>query len=214
VLAAEVERLLREDGHEVRRFATVREVRGALAQRDAAATPALVCLDLLLPDGDGRALCGPLKERLGVPLLVLSALNEAEDRVAGLELGADDYLGKPFDPRELRARVRALLRRFADEPAWCHGPWRVEPRARRVAKDGRELALTAREFDLFWLLCRHPRRVWTREELAGQLWGECNPPDSRAVDMLVHRLRQKVEDDLSAPRWIETVRQVGYRWRP
>jgi two-component system response regulator MtrA len=211
-VAEAVARLLAEDGHTTRRLGTAGAVRAALAETGPA--PDLVCLDLLLPDGDGRALCGVIKSRYAVPLLVLSALNDPADRVAGLELGADDYLGKPFHPLELRARVRALFRRYADEPVVERGPWRVEPQARRVLRDGVEVRLTAREFDLFWLIFRRPGRVWTRDAIVTQLWGEAPLPESRAVDMLVRRLRQKIEENPDRPTWIETVRHVGYRWRP
>ncbi|SIM78523.1 response regulator transcription factor [Micromonospora cremea] len=187
------------------------------AVRDHA--PHLVVLDLMLPGLDGLQVCRRLRERPdGVPIIMLTARGDEADRVLGLQLGADDYLGKPFSPRELVLRVGSVLRR-AGEPAGTAAELLVDaglevatgPRVARL--HGRELALTLREFDLLAHLMRQPRRAFRRTELLERVWG-WNFGDQSTVTVHVRRLREKIEDDPAEPRRIVTVWGVGYRYEP
>ncbi|MGC4770071.1 response regulator transcription factor [Micromonospora sp. DT44] len=181
--------------------------------------PHLVVLDLMLPGLDGLQVCRRLRERPdGVPIIMLTARGDEADRVLGLQLGADDYLSKPFSPRELVLRVGSVLRR-AGEPAAPAAELLVDaglevatgPRIARL--HGRELALTLREFDLLAHLMRHPTRAFKRTELLERVWG-WNFGDQSTVTVHVRRLREKIEDDPAEPRRIVTVWGVGYRYEP
>ncbi|MGH2687970.1 MAG: winged helix-turn-helix domain-containing protein, partial [Actinomycetota bacterium] len=177
----------------------------------------LVLLDVLLPDLDGFQVCRELRRVTDVPIVMLTARSGTSDVVAGLELGADDYVVKPFEGPELLARVRAVLRRRApsrDDQAVGVGPFRLDPDAFKAWKDGEELALTATEFRLLHELLRNRGRVLTRDALLRSVWGYEYAGDTRLVDTAILRLRDKVEDDPSAPRHITTVRGVGYRFEP
>ena len=197
---------LRREGFDVDRAAT-----GAAA---LAAGPAdCVLLDLRLPDVDGYDVCRTLRERSDVPIIMVSARGEEVDRVVGLELGADDYLAKPFGLRELIARIHAVTRRAAP-PSRPRGPSRVGPlevdvRARRVRMDGRELTLTAKEFDLLAALAEEPGVVLSRRDLLERVWHTSWYGQTKTIDVHVGSLRRKLGD----PGWIETVRGVGFRLR-
>jgi len=181
--------------------------------------PSLVVLDLMLPGTDGLALCRWIRDRSELPVIMLTARTDEADRIVGLELGADDYVTKPFSPRELVARVRTVLRRGA---ATGHRPGErvrfgdveIDAAARDVRKQGSALKLTAREFDLLLFLARHPRRVFSRDQLMSRVWGYEPAFDSGTVTVYVRRVREKIEDDPARPRYIETVWGVGYRLVP
>jgi DNA-binding response OmpR family regulator len=180
--------------------------------------PSLVVLDLMLPGSDGLALCRWIRERSELPVIMLTARGEEADRIVGLELGADDYVTKPFSPRELVARVRTVLRRSA-APVQLHervgfGDLEIDAAAREVRKRGAALKLTAREFDLLLFLARHPRRVFSRDQLMSRVWGYEPAFDSGTITVHVRRLREKIEDDPARPRHLETVWGVGYRLSP
>jgi two-component system response regulator ResD len=179
--------------------------------------PALVVLDLMLPGLDGLEVCRRLRAVAPIPVIMLTARGDEEDRVIGLELGADDYLSKPFSPRELTARVKAVLRR-AMQPIAPSRPQRIEcaglvidTSAREVFRDGRQVTLTAREFDLLEFVARAPRQVFRREELLEGVWG-FTYGDTATVTVHVRRLREKIERDPSRPRHLVTVWGVGYRF--
>ncbi len=182
--------------------------------------PSLVVLDLMLPGLDGLALCRWIRDRSQLPVIMLTARGEEADRIVGLELGADDYVMKPFSPRELVARVRSVLRRSTavDEPAADErirfGDVELDAGAREVRKGPQILKLTAREFDLLWFLARHPRRVFSRDQLMDRVWGYEPAFDSGTVTVHVRRLREKIEDEPGRPRHLETVWGVGYRLSP
>ncbi|CAL9338856.1 Alkaline phosphatase synthesis transcriptional regulatory protein SphR [Streptomyces sp. enrichment culture] len=189
-------------------------------ERAAAVRPRLVVLDLMLPGLDGLEVCRRLRTGGGppVPVVMLTARGEEAHRILGLETGADDYLTKPFSPRELVLRVASVLRRAeapppAVSPVLRAGGLVVDPAARRAERDGRELALTGREFDLLVFLLRHPCRVFSREELLRHVWG-WEFGDASTVTVHVRRLREKVEDDPATPALISTVWSVGYRFDP
>ncbi|MEV0155167.1 response regulator transcription factor [Micromonospora sp. NPDC050686] len=186
----------------------------------AAAPPQLVVLDVMLPVLDGLEVCRRLRQRPdAVPIVMLTARGDEADRILGLQLGADDYLSKPFSPRELVLRVRSVLRRAGGEPApaapavLADGGLVVETGARVARLHGRELALTLREFDLLAFLLRHPGRAFHRAELLDRVWG-WRFGDQSTVTVHVRRLREKVEADPADPRRIVTVWGVGYRYEP
>ena len=180
--------------------------------------PSLVVLDLMLPGTDGLALCRWIRDRSQLPVIMLTARGEEADRIVGLELGADDYVTKPFSPRELVARVRTVLRRgtVPDRPdeRLRLGDLEIDAAAREVRKRGKPLKLTAREFDLLLFLARHPRRVFSRDQLMSRVWGYEPAFDSGTITVHVRRLREKIEDDAARPRYLETVWGVGYRLLP
>ncbi|MFC8783330.1 response regulator transcription factor [Streptomyces nigra] len=180
----------------------------------AARRPDLVVLDLMLPGMDGLEVCRRMRGQGPVPVIMLTARGDEDDRILGLEVGADDYVTKPFSPRELVLRVESVLRR--SRPAQPSGILRaggltVDPAARRATKDGAELALTIREFDLLTFFLRHQGRVFGREDLMREVWG-WDFGDLSTVTVHVRRLRGKVEDDPARPRLIQTVWGVGYRF--
>jgi two-component system alkaline phosphatase synthesis response regulator PhoP len=187
--------------------------------RVRAERPDLVILDIMLPGVDGLEVCRRLRRESAVPIIMLTAKGGEVERVVGLEQGADDYVTKPFSPRELVARVRAVLRRRIREVAAAsHDPLRVgalhlTPATRDVTLHGRPIDLTTREFELLWLLMRYPNRVFTRDFLLEHLWGHDFYGSTRTVDMHVSRLREKIEDDPATPTYIATVRGVGYKLR-
>jgi two-component system response regulator ResD len=178
--------------------------------------PSLVVLDLMLPGMDGLELCRWIRARSNLPVIMLTARGEEADRIVGLELGADDYVTKPFSPRELAARVRTVLRRsssttFSDARVSV-GALEIDASTREVTKAGEPVRLTAREFDLLWFLASHPRRVFSRSQLMDRVWGYEAALDTGTVTVHVRRLREKIEDDASRPRFLETVWGVGYRF--
>jgi len=182
--------------------------------------PDLVILDLMLPELDGIEVCRRLRAQAPVPVIMLTARGEEDDRVVGLELGADDYVTKPFSPRELTARVKAVLRRAngavtaaASTGRIEIGPLTIDVGAHEVVRDGTIVALTAREFDLLTFLATRPRQTFRRDELLEQVWGYTYG-DSATVTVHVRRLREKLEDDPGDPRHLSTVWGVGYRWDP
>ncbi len=181
------------------------------------ARPELVILDVLLPEMDGWQVCKAIREKSVVPILMLTALSEEVDRVLGLELGADDYLTKPFSTRELIARVKALLRRVEFDTSQAPadliqlGNIRIDLVKRRVFKDEHELALRFKEFELLSLLASHAGDVVNRADIFNKVWGTDWLGDMRTLDVHIRWLREKLEDDPGDPRLILTVRGVGYR---
>lgn len=177
--------------------------------------PDLVILDLMLPGMDGLSVCRVLTRESRVPVLMLTAKVDEADRVTGLELGADDYMTKPFSMRELLARVRAVLRRGGreapDETA-AAGDLNVDLRGRRASRDGKPLSLKPKEYDLLAFLVRNPGRAYSREQLLSQVWGYEFAGDTRTVDVHVRWLREKIEDEPGRPSRLVTVRGVGYRF--
>ncbi len=207
-----VRRYLEREGYRVRTFS---DGRAGLA--DALVDPpALLVLDLMLPGLDGLEVFRRLREEHPVPVLMLTARGDEADRVAGLELGADDYLTKPFSPRELVLRIAAVLRRTAPSPVrglLTDGDLVVDLAAREARRDGQPLALTFREFDLLAFLLQHPREAFDRSALLQQVWS-WSFGDASTVTVHVRRLREKVEDDPSHPKRIVTVFGIGYRYEP
>ncbi|MDI9830506.1 response regulator transcription factor [Streptomyces sp. KAU_LT] len=180
----------------------------------AARRPDLVVLDLMLPGMDGLEVCRRMRGQGPVPVIMLTARGDEDDRILGLEVGADDYVTKPFSPRELVLRVGSVLRRARPaQPSGVlgGGGLSVDPAARRATKNGAELALTIREFDLLTFFLRHRGRVFSREDLMREVWG-WDFGDLSTVTVHVRRLRGKVEDDPARPRLIQTVWGVGYRF--
>ena len=208
-------RYLEREGYTVE---TVADGRAGL-ERAIDTLPDLVVLDLMLPGLSGLDVCRQLRQSVPIPVIMLTARGEEADRIVGLELGADDYVAKPFSPREVTARVKAVLRRATGDVGTGQGPPLsagaivVDPAAREVTVDGRPINLTAREFDLLAFLMRRPRRVFRREELLEHVWG-WTYGDASTVTVHVRRLREKVEDDPSSPRHLVTVWGVGYRFEP
>jgi DNA-binding response OmpR family regulator len=209
-----VVRYLRREGYETLEAGDGLDAQELLRRHE----PSLVVLDLMLPGMDGLQLCQWIRSRSDLPVIMLTARAEEADRIVGLELGADDYLTKPFSPRELAARVRTVLRRArqtaGSSERIVHGDIELDAGAREVAKAGRPLRLTAREFDLLWFFASHPRRVFSRDQLMDRVWGYEPAFDTGTVTVHVRRLREKIEDDPSKPCHLETVWGVGYRFCP
>lgn len=182
--------------------------------------PDAIVMDLMLPGSDGLSLTREIRTTSNVPILMLSARGEEVDRVVGLEVGADDYLAKPFSPRELLARLRALLRRAQVAPATSSpdmlvfGPYRLDTAARRLTRDGTDVDLSSAEFDLLKVLAERPGRVLNRDVLLDLLKGYEREPYDRTVDLRVARLRRRIEPDPSNPVYIRTVRGEGYLFNP
>jgi DNA-binding response OmpR family regulator len=183
--------------------------------------PDLVVMDLMLPEIDGLSLTRWLRDRSDVPIIMLTARREEIDRIAGLETGADDYVIKPFSPQELVSRVRAVLRRtkreqdgIESERALLFDGLSIDPLSRTVTVRESPVELTAREFDMLHLLARHPRQVFTREQLLERIWGGAEYIDAGTVTVHVRRLREKIESDPSKPTRLLTVWGVGYKFEP
>jgi DNA-binding response OmpR family regulator len=178
----------------------------------------LVVLDVMLPGTDGLELCRWIRSRSELPVIMLTARGEEADRIVGLELGADDYVTKPFSPRELAARVRTVLRRSRpsqeEHARLAFGDVVLDASTRETRKGDVELRLTAKEFDLLWFLASHPRRVFGRDQLMNRVWGYEAALDTGTVTVHMRRLREKIEDDPSHPRHLQTVWGVGYRLVP
>ncbi len=186
----------------------------------AHALPDLLILDLMLPKVDGFQITRWLRARGDTPIIMLTARREEADRIAGLEMGADDYVVKPFSPQELVSRVRAVLRRTHspshesnDEPLAIAELF-IDPTTRLVTIGGKEITLTVKEFDMLWQLARHPRQVFTRDQLLERVWGLSEYIDPTTVTVHVRRLREKIEADPSNPAHILTVWGLGYKFEP
>ena len=198
----------------------VRQARDGMAMDEALSTePAdFIILDIMLPGEDGISICRRLRATRKTPILILTAKGDELDRIVGLEVGADDYLAKPFHPRELLARIRAVLRRVADGAAAAteagtvlrFGDFRFEIDARRLFRNGEEIDLSGGDFDLLQAFVTHPRRLLTRNQLMNITRGEDWEAFDRSVDVALSRLRRKLEDDPSRPSLIRTVRSAGY----
>ncbi len=207
---------LRRAGYQV----TAVEDGQAALESLARQTPDLIVLDLMLPKVDGLEITRWLRERGDTPIIMLTARREEHDRIAGLEMGADDYVVKPFSPQELVSRVRAVLRRAqrggmtSTEQPLVYGDLGIDPQTRLVTVGGEEKTLTAKEFDLLWTLARHPRQVFTRDQLLDLVWGLAEYIDPSTVTVHVRRLREKIEADPSNPVHIQTVWGVGYKFEP
>jgi DNA-binding response OmpR family regulator len=209
-----VARYLERDGHRIIAAADGDEARGLIAREE----PNLVVLDVMLPgDTDGLDLCRWIRSTSDLAVILLTARGDETDRIVGLELGADDYVTKPFSPRELASRVRTVLRRA--QPAAPPrervelGRLVVDAQRHEARRDGELLRLTAKEFDLLWFLASNPSRVFSRDQLMQRVWGYAAALDTGTVTVHIRRLREKLEDDPSRPELLETVWGVGYRLR-
>lgn len=214
-IAEVVSLYLNRAGYAVQSFADGLTGRQALEKR----IPDLVVLDLMLPGIDGYALTRWLRDRSDVPIIMLTARREEIDRIAGLEMGADDYVVKPFSPQELVSRVRAVLRRGGEKSADAERPLNLEhlsidPRSRTATVDQQPIELTVKEFDMLYLLARHPRQVFSRDHLLERVWGMSEYIDPGTVTVHVRRLREKIEADPSNPKHLLTVWGVGYKFEP
>jgi DNA-binding response OmpR family regulator len=182
-------------------------------------SPDLVIVDVMLPKMDGYELTRRLRVLSDVPIIMLTARKEEADRIAGLDMGADDYVVKPFSPQELVSRVKAVLRRThgkvqeSYEETLEFNSMVIDPRTRLVILDGKEKSLTAKEFELLWLLARHPRQVFTRDQLLERVW-DTEYVDPSTVTVHIRRLREKIESDPSKPRHVMTAWGVGYKFEP
>lgn len=208
-------RYLSENGYEVTAVADGVAMDEAFTRQP----PDLVILDLMLPGEDGFSLARRLRSGCDIPIVMLSARGEDVDRIVGLEIGADDYLPKPFNPRELLARIRAVLRRRratvpVAEGAIAFGPYRLELERHRLLCDGKEVALTTGEFALLRVFAEHPNRVLERDRLLERLNGYERNPFDRSIDVRVNRLRRKIERDPANPNYIRTVWGEGYMFCP
>lgn len=208
---------LENQGFAVRAVSDGASMRSAIAEL----TPDLIIMDLMLPGEDGLTLTRYLKSQLQTPILMLSARGEEMDRVIGLEVGADDYMAKPFGPRELLARIRALLRRqpsltqhTESSTLIAFGPFRLQPASRSLWKENTPIELTSAEFDLLEALAKRPLRVLSRDVLMDLLKGYERDPFDRSIDNRVTRLRKKIETDPAHPSYIKTVRGEGYLFNP
>ena len=225
ILLIEDERLIAESlirtlhglGYEVRHAAD-----GAAGLKLALSeTPDLVILDIMLPGLNGWEVCKGIRRESVVPILMLTALNEEVDRILGLELGADDYVTKPFSTRELAARIRAMLRRVEfdaaqarDKKLLAFGDLQIDLERRQVQKNGRPLSLRYKEFELLSLLASRPGEAVTRAEIFDKVWGTDWLGDMRTLEVHIRWLREKLEDDPGNPIYVQTVRSVGYRFSP
>ena len=211
---------LQKNGYRVTAVAEGKAMRRALDQTHVD----LIVLDLMLPGEDGLKLCRDLRTQSQIPVLMLTALGEEIDRVLGLEVGADDYLPKPFNPRELLARIHAVLRRrpameapgapAKDAQTVTFGPFEFDLALRRLSKDGEQIALTTGEFSMLKALVRHPRQPLSRDKLAQLARGREFEPFDRSLDVQISRLRKMIEPDPTQPRYIQTVWGVGYVFVP
>ena len=194
---------------------------GEMDEHLAAAAPDLVVMDLMLPGEDGLSLTRRIKAQRNLPVIMLSARGEDIDRIVGLEVGADDYLAKPFNPRELLARIRAVLRRGGESAAAqakdesVHfGPFSLDLAAQRLSREGADIPLTQAEFTLLKVFAEHPNRALSRDQIMDWLKGFERDPFDRSIDVRVTRLRRKLEDDPSNPVYIRTVWGQGYLFAP
>jgi DNA-binding response OmpR family regulator len=215
MVAEVVERYLRRDGYEVQTVATG----PAALDEFARFRPDLVVLDLMLPGLDGREVCRRIRARSQTPVIMLTARGEEVDKLVGLELGADDYVTKPFSPRELAARVKAVLRRTGSQSTFetdtlQFGSLRIDAATRSVEDARGPVQLTAREFDLLHYLAGHPAHVFTRSQLMDAVWDYEFAGDASTVTVHMRRLRSKIEADPSRPRHLKTVWGVGYKFEP
>ena len=205
---------LRRDGHTVVSATDGEEALEVFRESE----PDLVVLDLMLPKISGLEVCRRMRADRRVPLIMLTARGEEEERIVGLSLGADDYVVKPFSPRELAARVAAVLRRVeegsvgVDRRVLSFDGLRIDPNTREVLARGGPVTLTAREFDLLHQLASSPGRVYTRDQLMELVWGYTFSADTSTVTVHVRRLREKVEPDPARPRYLQTVWGVGYKF--
>jgi two-component system OmpR family response regulator len=224
ILLVDDEATLREPlaDYLVRQGFVVRQADSAAAARSvlAAAPPDLVLLDIMMPGEDGLSLCRHLAEAKAIPTILLTARGEATDRIVGLEIGADDYVVKPFEPRELVARIRSVLRRAhkppaapEDDAAYRFEGWTLDPLKRRLTDpEGATVTISTAEFRLLVAFLDHPRQVLDRDRLLDMVQGREAHLFDRAVDNQVSRLRRKIESDTRNPRFIQTVRGGGYRF--
>ena len=209
-----VERYLRREGYEVAVAPDGEEALRLVRDWE----PDLIILDLMLPGLHGLEVCRRLRPTAQVPIIMLTARREETDRVVGLEMGADDYVVKPFSPRELVARVRAVLRRAAADPAQDgtgslrFGRIAVHRRTRRVTVDDHDVQLTAKEFDLLLFLATHRGQVFSRAHLMDRVWDYSYAGDASTVTVHIHRLREKIETNPMRPQYIKTVWGVGYKF--
>jgi two-component system alkaline phosphatase synthesis response regulator PhoP/two-component system response regulator VicR len=211
-----IELILKRENYQVK---TVEN--GALGLRELGTfQPDLVILDLMLPDYSGYDLCREIVKTSTIPVIMLSAKNEIIDKVLGLELGAEDYMTKPFDNRELLARIKVVLRRYETSEQNSNNtmvPVRYEDleidfETKRVLKGGVLISLTAKEFKILETLSKRPKKVFTRDELLELVWGYDYSGDTRSVDMTIMRLRKKLEDDTENPRYVKTIYGFGYQF--
>ena len=210
-----LERYLRREGFDV---ATAGDGEAALRLAREWA-PDLVVLDLMLPQRDGLDVCRTLRGESRLPIIILTAKGEETDRIVGLELGADDYVVKPFSPRELVARIKAVLRRAAEQASVPQAGealrmpgFYLNPKTRAVESLGKKVDLTAKEFDLLYFLASHPGQVFTREQLMNDVWDYTYAGDASTVTVHIRRLREKLEPEPARPRFLKTVWGVGYKF--
>ena len=207
---------LRRAGYEVTYLDNGRDALEALKSQQ----PDLVVLDLMLPQVDGWEITRWLREHGDTPIIMLTARREEPDRIAGLELGADDYVTKPFSPQELVSRVRAVLRRAQpagkgpDEVEITSGPLNINQQKRLLSVSGEEIPLSVKEFELLWFLMSNPRQVFSRDQLLENVWGLSQYIDPGTVTVHIRRIREKIEKDTANPRYIQTVWGVGYKFEP
>jgi two-component system, OmpR family, response regulator len=214
-----VSQFLRDNGVRVTTSPNGREMDQALKDNRID----LLVLDIMLPGEDGLSICRRLRASSNLPVIMLTAKGEDIDRIVGLEIGADDYLTKPFNPRELLARIRAVLRRgandtvveFRGDSIFTFEGWHLDPNIRQLHDpDGARVALTGAEFDLLFVFCERPRRVLSRDQPIDLNQGRSAAPFERSIDVLVSRLRQKMEKEPKDPRLIQTIRSGGYMFSP
>jgi DNA-binding response OmpR family regulator len=214
---------LQRAGYQVQTAADGKVAMGLLEKN----IPDLIILDLMLPEIDGLSLTRWLRDRSNVPIIMLTARREEIDRIAGLEMGADDYVVKPFSPQELVSRVRAVMRRVrrsadlqddgsatSSERPLTFGELIIDAPSRTVTLSGKDIPLTAKEFDMLHLLAQHPKQVYTREQLLDRVWGGAEYIDPGTVTVHIRRVREKIENDPSNPARLLTVWGVGYKFEP